>query len=42
VYCENCDVVAVKSEGDDGVRPYAIDPDNAARLWSWTERVVTA
>ena len=42
VYCENCDVAAIKSEGDDGVRPYAIDPDNAARLWSWTERVVTA
>lgn len=40
VYCENCDVAAIKPEGDDGVRPYAIDPDNAARLWSWTERVL--
>ena len=39
VYCENCDVAAVKTEGDDGVRPYAIDPDNARRLWSWTERL---
>jgi NAD(P)-dependent dehydrogenase (short-subunit alcohol dehydrogenase family) len=38
VYCENCDVAAVKSEGDDGVRPYAIDPELARRLWTWTER----
>jgi len=38
VYCENCDVAAVKSEGDNGVRPYAIDPALARRLWTWTER----
>jgi NAD(P)-dependent dehydrogenase (short-subunit alcohol dehydrogenase family) len=38
VYCENCDVAVVKTEGDDGVRPHAIDPDLAARLWSWSER----
>ena len=38
VYCENCEVAFVKPEGDDGVRPYAIDPDNAQRLWSWSER----
>jgi NAD(P)-dependent dehydrogenase (short-subunit alcohol dehydrogenase family) len=38
VYCENCDVAAVKTEGDDGVRPYAIDPDLATRLWTWSER----
>jgi NAD(P)-dependent dehydrogenase (short-subunit alcohol dehydrogenase family) len=38
VYCENCDVAAIKPEGDDGVRPYAIDPEIAKRLWSWTER----
>jgi len=38
VYCENCDVALVKSEGDDGVRPYAIDPVIAQRLWAWSER----
>jgi NAD(P)-dependent dehydrogenase (short-subunit alcohol dehydrogenase family) len=38
VYCENCDIAAVKSEGDDGVRPYAIDPATAERLWAWSER----
>jgi NAD(P)-dependent dehydrogenase (short-subunit alcohol dehydrogenase family) len=38
VYCENCDVAAVKTEGDDGVRPYAIDPETAQRLWAWSER----
>jgi NAD(P)-dependent dehydrogenase (short-subunit alcohol dehydrogenase family) len=40
VYCENCDVAAITSEGDDGVRPYAIDPDQARRLWTWTEAFV--
>lgn len=40
VYCENCDVAVVKSEGDDGVRPYAVDPDAAKRLWAWTERFI--
>jgi NAD(P)-dependent dehydrogenase (short-subunit alcohol dehydrogenase family) len=40
VYCENCDVAAIKSEGDDGVRPYAIDPEAAQRLWTWTERAI--
>jgi NAD(P)-dependent dehydrogenase (short-subunit alcohol dehydrogenase family) len=38
VYCENCDIALVKSEGDDGVRPYAIDPEIAQRLWAWSER----
>jgi hypothetical protein len=33
-------VAALKSEGDDGVRPYAIDPEAAQRLWTWTERVI--
>ncbi len=40
VYCENCDVAPIKNEGDDGVRPYAIDPDAAKRLWAWTERFI--
>jgi NAD(P)-dependent dehydrogenase (short-subunit alcohol dehydrogenase family) len=38
VYCENCDIAAVKTEGDDGVRPYAVDPEIAQRLWAWSER----
>ena len=38
VYCENCDIASVKTEGDDGVRPYAIDPATAERLWAWSER----
>jgi len=38
VYCENCDVAWLKPEGDDGVRPYAIDPALAQRLWAWSER----
>jgi NAD(P)-dependent dehydrogenase (short-subunit alcohol dehydrogenase family) len=38
VYCENCDIAPVKTEGDDGVRPYAIDPAIAQRLWTWSER----
>jgi NAD(P)-dependent dehydrogenase (short-subunit alcohol dehydrogenase family) len=40
VYCENCDVASIKDDGDDGVRPFAIDPEIATRLWSWTERWV--
>jgi NAD(P)-dependent dehydrogenase (short-subunit alcohol dehydrogenase family) len=38
VYCENCDIAPIKPEGDDGVRPYAIDPVQALRLWAWSER----
>ena len=38
VYCENCDIAPIKAEGDDGVRPYAVDPAIAQRLWAWTER----
>jgi NAD(P)-dependent dehydrogenase (short-subunit alcohol dehydrogenase family) len=40
VYCENCDIAPVKTEGDDGVRPYAIDPAIAERLWTWSERAL--
>jgi len=40
VYCENCDIASVTSEGDTGVRPYAIDPELAKRLWTWTERAL--
>ena len=38
VYCENCDIAQITTEGDTGVRPYAVDPELAARLWAWTER----
>jgi len=40
VYCENCDIAPVTREGDTGVRPYAIDPELAKRLWTWTERAL--
>lgn len=33
VYCENCDIAPVESVGNFGVRPYAIDPDQAEALW---------
>ena len=38
VYCENCDIATITTEGNTGVRPYAIDPELASRLWAWTER----
>ena len=37
LYCEDCDVaelVPADATGMGGVRPYAIDPDEAARLWA--------
>ena len=37
LYCEDCDVAElVPADATDmgGVRPYAIDPDEAARLWA--------
>jgi NAD(P)-dependent dehydrogenase (short-subunit alcohol dehydrogenase family) len=40
VYCENCDIAQVATEGDSGVRPYAIDPEIAKRLWEWSVRWV--
>ena len=33
VYCEDCDVAPVSAEGK-GVRPHAVDPAEAARLWA--------
>jgi NAD(P)-dependent dehydrogenase (short-subunit alcohol dehydrogenase family) len=36
VYCENCDIASVETESAFGVRPYAIDPDRAERLWRWS------
>jgi hypothetical protein len=36
VYLADCDIAKI-GDGDHDVRAYAIDPDNAKRLWSWTE-----
>ena len=40
VYCEDCDIAALWAEGmnaNTGVRPHAIDPVAAARLWAVSE-----
>jgi NAD(P)-dependent dehydrogenase (short-subunit alcohol dehydrogenase family) len=40
VYCENCDVAEVSATGalgQPGVRPWALDPDAAERLWRLSE-----
>lgn len=40
VYCEDCNIAAVVADDDDGyqgVRRWAVDPDDAARLWDATE-----
>jgi NAD(P)-dependent dehydrogenase (short-subunit alcohol dehydrogenase family) len=39
VYCENCDIAEVTVPGsptaeESGVNAYAVDPENAARLWA--------
>ncbi|RZF66068.1 SDR family NAD(P)-dependent oxidoreductase [Sphingomonas populi] len=44
-YCENCHVTTNVTEGalsvmSEGVRPYAIDPDNARALWAKSEELV--
>lgn len=42
VYCEDCDVAqAVPADAQtwSGVRPWAIDPDTADRLWALSERM---
>ncbi|RKP58334.1 SDR family NAD(P)-dependent oxidoreductase [Cohnella endophytica] len=42
VYCEDCDIaeaVPVGSLSGYGVRPWAIDPDNAQRLWQLSEKL---
>lgn len=38
VYCENCDIAPITTDGETGVRGYAVDPENATRLWAWSER----
>jgi NAD(P)-dependent dehydrogenase (short-subunit alcohol dehydrogenase family) len=35
VYCEDCDIAPLFTEGSSsGVMPYAVDPDQARRLWA--------
>ncbi|WP_058303314.1 SDR family NAD(P)-dependent oxidoreductase [Gorillibacterium timonense] len=38
VYCEDCDIAEMAVDGNSlsGVKPYAIDPEQAARLWRLT------
>lgn len=45
VYCENSDISKIEPEGSEallGVRPYAIDPDLAERLWAMSEDMTGA
>ena len=41
VYCQDVDIAPVLPDGapGNGVRPYAIDPDNAKRLWTLSEEL---
>jgi NAD(P)-dependent dehydrogenase (short-subunit alcohol dehydrogenase family) len=41
VYCEDCDVAArsVDDVKRNGIRPWAIDPEQAQRLWALSERL---
>lgn len=34
VFCEDCEISEVSTDDAPGVRPYAIDPEAAARLWT--------
>jgi len=44
VYCENCDVAAMQQEGSAaryiGVAPWAVDTEQAERLWTLSEKAV--
>ncbi|NIK59553.1 SDR family NAD(P)-dependent oxidoreductase [Kribbella shirazensis] len=39
VFCEDCEVAEVSEDGPTGVRPYAIDPAAAQRLWTVSARL---
>jgi NAD(P)-dependent dehydrogenase (short-subunit alcohol dehydrogenase family) len=39
-YCEDCHVAHVALSGPGGVRPYAIDPERAKKLWTLSEQLV--
>ncbi|MGO9603918.1 MAG: hypothetical protein ACLQAT_11055, partial [Candidatus Binataceae bacterium] len=43
VYCEDCNIaqaVPANDQGFAGVRPWAIDPDAAMRLWTLSEKIL--
>jgi NAD(P)-dependent dehydrogenase (short-subunit alcohol dehydrogenase family) len=42
LYCEDCHVAEIVESADirDGVRPYALDPENAKALWAKSEEMV--
>jgi hypothetical protein len=41
LYCEDCDVAELtdRTEMVAGVRDFAVDPDQAAQLWSLSARI---
>lgn len=41
VYCEDCDIARLTTSDSErsGVRPWAIDPESAQRLWSMSEQL---
>lgn len=41
VYCEDCEVALPQAAAPDGkgVAPWAMDPENAERLWELSERL---
>ena len=43
VYCEDCNIAEARPAADQsftGVRPWAIDPKAAKRLWSLSEKLL--
>jgi hypothetical protein len=45
LYCEDCDVaraVLPEDKGPAGVRPWAVDEEAAAQLWTLSERLTGA
>ncbi len=46
VYCENCDIAPIIKDDNKeptqlrGVMPYAIDPEQANRLWNMSEKLI--
>lgn len=36
VYCEDCEVAVIQEEGNNGLKAYAVDEENAKKLWAWT------
>ncbi|MFP6596843.1 MAG: oxidoreductase [Candidatus Hydrogenedentota bacterium] len=46
VYCENCDIADMQGDDENaryvGVAPWAVDSDDAQRLWTETEKILAA